>query len=349
MTDQPVRIGLVGAGGSLRGTHIRDLQAIAGVDVVSVANRSGESSKRVADEFGIPRVYDDWVKLVAAPDSDAIFIGTWPYMHRAVAVSALEHGKHVLTQARMANDAREAREMLEASLGAPHLVAQVVPTKSTFMVDATFIELIDNGYLGEILSADITSGESVRVVDAAFTFRHDRDLSGFNVMDLGMMAEGMMRWLGPASSVTALTRVHAPRRVDRSGNRRFTTVPDHVEVLAEMASGPIFHMRISLVAGNGTNAIWLFGSEGTLHFDAISKRLFGGRKDDGTLSEIEIPAEKQRGRNLVEAFIDAIRGIETVGNTSFEDGLRYMEFTEAVTRSAQTRQTVYLPGLRPQP
>jgi hypothetical protein len=29
--------------------------------------------------------------------------------------------------------------------------------------------------------------------------------------------------------------------------------------------------------------------------------------------------------------------------TTFEDGVRYMEFTEAVTRSLQTGQTVQLP------
>ena len=41
-----------------------------------------------------------------------------------------------------------------------------------------------------------------------------------------------------------------------------------------------------------------------------------------------------------EEFVNAIRGREKIARTSFEDGVRYMEFTDAVTRSATTGQTV---------
>jgi hypothetical protein len=44
-----------------------------------------------------------------------------------------------------------------------------------------------------------------------------------------------------------------------------------------------------------------------------------------------------------EEFINAIRGIEPVTHTSFFDGVKYMEFTDAVTMSAQTGQKVQLP------
>ena len=46
---------------------------------------------------------------------------------------------------------------------------------------------------------------------------------------------------------------------------------------------------------------------------------------------------------MEEEFISAIRGREEVTHTSFEDGVKYMEFTEAVTRSAQTGKAVSLP------
>ena len=42
-------------------------------------------------------------------------------------------------------------------------------------------------------------------------------------------------------------------------------------------------------------------------------------------------------------FIGAIRGEETVRFTDFPSGVRYMEFTEAVTRSSETNQPVTLP------
>ena len=49
-----IRIGVVGAGENTRTMHIPKLQAIDGVQIVSVCNRSRESSQRAADEFGIP-------------------------------------------------------------------------------------------------------------------------------------------------------------------------------------------------------------------------------------------------------------------------------------------------------
>ena len=72
----PIRIGIVGAGNNTRVRHIPGLQAIPGVEIVSVCNRSRESSQRAADAFHIPKVYDDWRELVAADDTDAIVIGT---------------------------------------------------------------------------------------------------------------------------------------------------------------------------------------------------------------------------------------------------------------------------------
>jgi predicted dehydrogenase len=44
-----------------------------------------------------------------------------------------------------------------------------------------------------------------------------------------------------------------------------------------------------------------------------------------------------------EEFVNAIRGREHVTRTPFQVGVHYMEWTEAVTRSAQTGRAVSLP------
>ncbi len=43
---------------------------------------------------------------------------------------------------------------------------------------------------------------------------------------------------------------------------------------------------------------------------------------------------------MEEEFINAIRGREKITHTTFEDGVRYMEFTDAVTKSAASGQAV---------
>ena len=153
--SETIRIGVIGAGINTTLMHIPGFQAIDGVEVVSVANRSRESGQRVADQFGIPAVGDTWADVIDDPDVDAICIGTWPYMHRTLVLAALDAGKHVLTEARMAMNAAEAHEMLDASLDNPDLVAQVVPADFTFEVDQTIIDLIADGYLGDVVVADL--------------------------------------------------------------------------------------------------------------------------------------------------------------------------------------------------
>ena len=119
MADETIRVGFVGAGGNTRLRHLPGLQAIDGVETVSVSNRSRESSQRVADDFGLSAIYDSWVDLIEASDTNAICIGTWPYMHATLTIAALESGKHVLCEARMAMNASEAHDMLEASNANP--------------------------------------------------------------------------------------------------------------------------------------------------------------------------------------------------------------------------------------
>jgi hypothetical protein len=71
--------------------------------------------------------------------------------------------------------------------------------------------------------------------------------------------------------------------------------------------------------------------------------LSGGRRGDDGLSDIDIPAEKQGGWRVEEEFINAIRGIEPITHTNFLDGVRYMEFTDAISISIQSGERVRLP------
>src|SRR5881275_2217356 len=131
MAKQPLRVGLIGAGANTRSRHIPGLRAISDVEIVAVCNRRRESTAAAARELGIPRTFDRWEDLVADPEIDAVVIGTWPYLHCPVTLAALAAGKHVLTEARMAMSAAEAREMLAAARAHPGLVTQVVPAPFT--------------------------------------------------------------------------------------------------------------------------------------------------------------------------------------------------------------------------
>ncbi len=347
MSDKTIRVGFVGAGANTRKHHLPKLKAQAGVELVAVANRSKESGERVAREFGIGRVHADWWEIVNAPDIDAVCIGTWPYMHCEMTTAALERGKHVLCEARMAMNATEGRRMLEASRRASHLIAQLVPAPHTLEVDTTIQTLLGEGFVGDVLAVELqaSSGRFVEP-DAPLHWRQDIGLSGHNILNMGIWYEAMMRWLGPAQRVTAMTKVAVPRRKDAGGASHEVRVPDHVDILAQFRGGPVGHLRFSSVTGlaPGSEA-WIFGSQGTLRLEADALRLTGGRRGEAALREIPVPPRTRIGWRVEEEFVNAIRGREKISRTTLEDGVRYMEFTDAVTRSATTGQTTEVKDL----
>ena len=343
MSDR-IRVGFVGAGENTRVKHIPGFRKIAGVELAGVVNRSRGSSALVAKEFGIPRVFDRWEDLVADPAIDAVCIGTWPCLHAPVTVAALEAGKHVLCEARMAMDAEEARRMLEASRRRPDRVAQLVPSPLMMGPDAAIHETIRSGRLGDLLAVDVhfcTGAFLDRV--SPMTWRQDARVSGLNAMAMGIVYETLMRWIGPARSVAALSRVFVPRRRGPDGAEVEIRVPDHLEILCEFAPAAVGHLRFSAVAGKGPdNAAWLHGSEGTLRADFKAQTVhFAARGAEG-FADVTPPRAGWAGWRVEEEFIGAIRGTERVRFTTFEDGVRYMDFTAAVARSAAERRTVDL-------
>jgi predicted dehydrogenase len=338
MADSTIRVGFIGAGANTRKHHIPKLAAQPGVQLIAVANRTKESGERVAREFGIGRVHADWREIVAAPDVDAICIGTWPYTHCEMTIAALQAGKHVLCEARMAMNAAEGRRMLEASRRAPRLIAQLVPSPPTLEFDATIVSLLADGYVGEILAVELHATRAASFLDreAPLHWRQDVTLSGNNILSMGIWYEGIMRWLGPAQRVMAMGKIAVPKR----------TVPDHVEILATFGKGAIGHLSFSGITGLAPqNEVWIFGSDGTLRLEPDAKRLSGGRRGDRELKEIAVPAEKRIGWRVEEEFVSAIRGREKISRTTFEDGVRYMEFTDAVARSLASGQAVEVAAL----
>ena len=67
------------------------------------------------------------------------------------------------------------------------------------------------------------------------------------------------------------------------------------------------------------------------------------KKDDTELTEIDIPDSEAGEWRVEEEFVNAIRGEEVITHTDFETGVKYMEFTEAVTLSMQSGTAITLP------
>lgn len=335
MSAPKLRIGIVGAGANTRSKHIPLLQAIPGVEVAAVANRSRESGERVAQELGITRVAADWREIVAAPDLQAVVIGTWPYMHAEVAIAALRAGKHMLTEARMARDLGEARAMLAESQLHPELVAQIVPAPFSIPFDATVLDWLASGKLGTVREVQATFTHSgFASAAAAFSWRQDFELSGKNTMFLGILYEMVRRWIGrDVESVVADAAVFTPKRRDESGREREVKIPESLTVLGRYADGARLTMHLSGVETTvPRNEMRVNGSEGGVRADFSRGELWFAARGQAE-QRVEIEPAKQADWRVEADFIDSIREKRPVRLTDFATGVRYMAFTEAVWES----------------
>jgi predicted dehydrogenase len=86
----------------------------------------------------------------------------------------------------------------------------------------------------------------------------------------------------------------------------------------------------------------MYGGEGTLVYDFDDDTLYGGSPGDDELSEIPIPEEEAYEWTVEADFVDAIRNGGSP-RTTFREGVKYMEFSEAVCRSAETGGKIELP------
>lgn len=348
-----IRIGIVGLGGNTRLRHVPGLLACQGVEITAVCNRRPESTAAAAREYNIPRTFEHWQDLVQSPDIDAVVIGTWPYLHCPITLAALEAGKHVLTEARMAMNAEEAHEMLEAGQDHPELVTQIVPSPFGLKAHRVVKRLLAEGFLGDLREV-VVLGANDALADAhvPLHWRQVAQLSGVNMLTLGILHETLIRWVPDPTRVLAQATAFTAERTDAaSGMLRAVGTPDSVQVLTEIAGGArgLYHFSGVTRFGPGSQ-IHLYGSEGTLRYELLpQERLLGARRGDAELREIAVPPEEEMRWRVEEDFIAAIRQEGTIEFTSFEAGVRYMEFTEAAARSATSGQSVSLPLESPGP
>ena len=338
-----IRVGFAGLGGICRSRHVPGLRRIEGVELVAVANRTRESSQRAAAQFDIPEVCDSWEALVAREDIDAVFIGTWPNMHKEISVAALESGKHVFCQARMARDFAEAQAMYNAARRSDR-VAALCPVPIGLSVDAAMARLIREGDLGEIRLVRVQSfTDAFARPETPMHWRKDYHLSGLNMHTLGMYAEVIHRWFGWTWTVNAIAQTFTPIRMDAAGQETRVRIPDQILFTAGMRAGFPVQYTISAAVHHGEEEIQIFGSEASLTYDVTDDILYGARAGE-RMGPVEIrPGEQYNLREwpVEQHFIDAIRdGAEY--HPDFHDGLMYMQVVQAVYDSAREGKTVML-------
>ncbi len=340
MQKSKLRIGIVGAGGIVRQRHLPALKKMPDVDIVAVSNSTYESSEKFCkDELPSATPMRNWADLLALPDLDIIWIGTPPYMHSAVTVSALEAGKHVFCQARMSMDLAEAEEMLATAKRFPESVTMLCPPPFGLRGDLLVKKMLAEGVIGKVHDVRLQSFMSNYLnPEAPAHWRQKIEISGLNVLTLGIYVEVLHRWFGDISGVFARGKI---LRGDRRGYE--VIVPDLLNVLCAFESGAEGVLEFSGVNVTDENdRVEIYGDKGTLVYDFKTDKIRVGKYGSTEFQDVDLPPELVREWTVEEDFITAVkskgRGVRP--KPDFEDGVRYMRVVQAVADSRARNEWV---------
>jgi predicted dehydrogenase len=334
-----LRVGIVGAGNIVRTRHLPALKKNPDAEIVAVSNSTYESSEKFCQENcpgATPMA--NWADLLAVPDLDIIWIGTPPYMHSAVTISALEAGKHVFCQARMAMDLAEAEEMLATSKRFPELVTMLCPPPYGMRADLLVKKLLAENFIGPPHAIRLHSFTGVYLnPEAPAHWRQKIEISGLNVLTLGIYIEVLQRWLGDITGVFARGKILT---TERRGYR--VIVPDMLNVLCVFENGAEAVLEFSGVhAGAPSDRLRIYGDRGALVYDFTNERIrsvkYGGRE----LEDVDVPKELVTEWRVEDDFISAVKSKGRMKpRPSFEDGVRYMRVVQAVADSRAANEWV---------
>ena len=169
--SERIRLGFIGIGIQSRG-HLRrfvgtsDTQVVAVCDVVTERR---EDSKRIVEEGYAKQkdmtsykgcaAYVDFRELLARDDIDAVVIGTPDHWHAIPAVMACRAGKDVYCEKPLSLTISEGRAMVKAAREHDRVFQTGSQQRSEFGgLFRRAVELIRNGYLGEIKTVRVGVG-----------------------------------------------------------------------------------------------------------------------------------------------------------------------------------------------
>lgn len=355
MTEKgTVNIGIIGTGFA-RTTHIPGFLNCLGARVSVIASGHKENAEKVAREFNIPHVAEDWHALITRADVDLVSIVTPPVTHKEIAIAALQAGKAVLCEKPMAMSAEETNEM-KSQARESGLLALVDHQLRFLPSRRKMREIMRNGEIGSINNVKLFFRSDSRLdPQRDWDWWSDRESGGGSLGAIGSHVVDSLHWLLDAeiSEVSATLSTHVKERVNpATGQPRKVTSDDEASLLLRVKDDSLTYDTSGLVsmsmveAGKPEHRLEVFGWDGALLEESgkLFRAAVGEKKwepietERGELGVGMHDNEWSRGFTmLAQKIVEAIRqGRTTVeGAATFEDGHRTQLVLDAARRSSE--------------
>ena len=269
MTNK-IRLGFVGANVSSTWSgqsHFPAVLASPHVELTAVCTTRPESAEEARQAFGAKLAFHDFREMAASPEIDAVAVVVRVPSHFEPTKAAIDAGKHVYTEWPLGRTTAEAEEL--SKLAQDKGVQTAVGLQSRVSPALLYVkELIESGYVGEVLSCHVTTmrdGGSER--PSSNTWQRDASM-GANTLTIanGHVIDALRFVAGNFTRVSCTVTTQVSQWFE-TDTQRFVDVtsPDNVRVSGQLENGSSASVHVAAVpwAGSGFR-MEIYGRAGTL-------------------------------------------------------------------------------------
>ena len=332
MVDK-IRLGIIGANihrGWAPRAHLPAVVASPEFELTGVCTTRTERAEECQQKYGARLAFDDYHKMLAHPDIDAVAVSLRVPAHYEPTMAAINAGKHVYVEWPLGRTTAEAQEMTD--LAQAKGVINMVGLQSRAAPAVLYLkDLVESGYVGEVMSCHvsrISGGNLTRTADR--TWQRDVEL-GANTLTIscGHTIDALRFVAGDFSHVSSVISTQADEWLDTDNNEKVSvTSPDNILVSGRLANGGVasVHIAANPWAGSGYR-MEIYGREGTLMASSQESANQDGLRLQAaqgghSLEDLEVPAK----------YTNVLEGMPR--GAPFNVGQMYYQFGQSIVSGA---------------
>lgn len=257
---KPIRLGMVGSG-DISNRFFEMAGRLEDARFVATCARRLERAESKANQYGVPRWYDNYETMMDREELDAVVCTTPHSVHAEVVLAALNRGLHVLNEKPMATSLEDCRQMVEAAEQRGLILMNLPYDLNPALLTA--LRYLNEETIGKITGADVQLNIPGPPRD---NWYYDKAVShGGAVLDcLVYPVSRLVALLGPARSVMAEVNTLIPNRIVGGGKRIRSDVDDNATAIVEFAQGQHAIVRTLWGTSFKQNSTLIYGRNGTL-------------------------------------------------------------------------------------
>ncbi len=335
MPTNPLRVGIVGAGGIAR-THARVLTArLDAADLVAACDVSAETLERFAADFDVPGRYLDLQDMLDGEELDIALICNWNVDHAKtmIQIAQSRRVRAILCEKPFAMNADQAEEMVAAAAANEVLLAEAFKFRHHPM-HLKAKAMVDEGAIGEVFSirSILTSSWGADPADRTpdSDWRFNKAKGGGSINAMGCYCLAQIRFIYGTE----------PMRVFAQAQMGFE-VDDRATVLLVFPDDRIAQFTVAYYAAQ-SQGVDINGSAGSLHMDKP-----WNNSDEATSLEYQTAENtKSIAFEPLLQYTNQLQHLCDVLTTDIphrippQDSIQQMKALDAIARSMATGQAV---------